>query len=270
VIEIDVDDYTADVLNQGTLAFRDGEADSKAQGILLTGDLSGTVTNEGLIELNVSDNDDVTLYGIEVEGDVSGTISNLGTIDVFGAATGNFVSVAGVRIGGELTGTVRNDGMIVVEAREDTETASAWGIYVDAVGATALIENNGTIEARASTFSSSDANAWGIEIDGDLVLGARVLNSGTIEAEAESVSSSVFARGLEINGELAGQLTNTGDIVATAIGSGTEVDDVLAWGIDVDGDLSGSLLNEGRIEATVETIAIDETTEGRVSEVVEI
>ncbi|MDR6310298.1 beta strand repeat-containing protein [Pacificitalea manganoxidans] len=251
-IEIDVDDYTSDVLIDGSLLYLGGTASDSANGLLLQGDLSGTITNNGLIKVDVADDDDVAVYGIHVEGDVSGTITNNGTVDVYGAATDDFVSAVGIDADGVLSGTIRNDGVITVEAREVTDEAYAWGIYVGSVASTALIENNGTISAQAYTFTDSEASAYGIEVHSDLVAGARIINNGVIEAEAESNSSDAYAFGISVNGDVEGDITNTGTISALAMG-GTPADTQGAYGVFVDGLVSGTVVNTGTIKADVET-----------------
>jgi hypothetical protein len=252
-IEINVADYTSDVLIQGTLSYIGGTASFTAAGLSLTGNLSGTITNQGVITLSVLDTDDVTLVGIEVQGDVSGTITNAGTISVYGNAQSD-ASVSGVTIYGDLSGTVRNDGTIAVEAISGSDSASAWGIYVDNVTGTALIENNGTITARAFTFTSS-AEAYGIQVDGPLDAGARIVNNGLIDVEAESVTYSAYAYGIDVNGDAAGSIANTGQIVVRAIGTNITADTMEAYGIYVDGSLSGTITNDGLISIDVDTLA---------------
>ncbi len=258
-IDIDVEDYTSDVLIDGSLLYLGGSASDSAIGLRLQGDLSGTVTNNGLINVDVADDDEyVYVYGIQVEGDVSGTITNAGTIRVDGSATDPTAEGIGIVVEGELSGTIRNSGLIEVSISSVTEDADAWGIYVHEVSSTALIENNDTISAQAFTFtesesdSDSEASAYGIEVDSDLVAGARIINNGVIEAEAESNSSDAYAFGISVNGDVEGDITNTGTISALAMG-GTPADTQGAYGVFVDGLVSGTVVNTGTIKADVET-----------------
>ncbi|OWU66843.1 hypothetical protein ATO2_17320 [Roseovarius sp. 22II1-1F6A] len=256
-IDIDVEDYTSDVLIDGSLLYLGGSASDSAIGLRLQGDLSGTVTNNGLINVDVADDDEyVYVYGIQVEGDVSGTITNAGTIRVDGSATDPTAEGIGIVVEGELSGTIRNSGLIEVSVSSVTDDADAWGIYVHQVSGTALIENNGTISAQAFTFTDSEAKAYGIEVDDDLVAGARIINNGVIEVEAESNSYEVFAYGVSVDGDVEGDITNTGTISALAMG-GTPVDTRYAYGVYADGLVSGTVVNTGTIRAGVDSVGDD-------------
>lgn len=255
-IEIDVADYSSDLRNAGALSYRGGTASSVASGVSLTGGLSGTVTNEGTIALEVSEYDDVILRGIAAARDVSGSILNTGEIDVDAISSDYNGEATGVFVGGELTGKVLNDGVIRLEARSVTESAFARGIHIDgSMGAMASVENNGTIEALAATFTDSIAYARGIEIESGVLEDAQVLNNGVIDVEARSVSYTAYATGIEVEGDLDGTLRNSGSITATAVGSNTDADEINAHGIDVEGALTGLLLNEGAIEVVTESLS---------------
>ena len=250
-IEIDVADYTSDALLIGNLSYLGGSASGTAHGLSLTGNLSGTIVNQGTITLDVADTASVTLIGIDVDGDVSGSITNTGTITVTGNALGSSASVAGIEVGGVLSGTITNGGLIEVAAISDTDEADAWGIYVSDVTATAAIVNSGTITANAFTFTSSSATAYGIEVDSALVAGATITNSGLIDVEAESITYEAYAYGIYVDGDVGGDISNSGQILASAIGGGTTADTMVAIGIYGDGSLTGSITNSGLISADI-------------------
>lgn len=277
-VYVNAPDYTSTFVNNGTIT---GNNQSETSLVHFTGNVSGTITNNGAISAHASHSGGYSVTGLYVGGTLSGTLTNssTGTISVSGNGT-DATSYYGIYINGDIasTGTLTNAGNITVDVHGVNTTASAVGIYVNgnmagtlnnsghitvnAYGQTSAfaygilvdgtlsgtINNSGTISATAQA-DTSYAYAYGIYINNDLAAGGKLINSGTISATSKVYSDSTGAAfGVYIGGDLAGSLTNSGTIGATAINTHSYT--AYAYGVYVDGSLSGTLTNSGTISAT--------------------
>ncbi|PHS70450.1 MAG: hypothetical protein COB22_08155 [Cycloclasticus sp.] len=238
-----------------------------------TGDLLGTITNNGDITANAGyvfnvDNYSVTAgafaAGID-SGNVSGTITNEGNIsasahsaDAYSAYyAGAYVSAVGISAD-DVSGSIINNGMIDAEAYDADAysaaiayaRATAAGIAADAV--TGAITNNGDIYVDAYNVYSDDsysatAIATGIDVDTLDAYGS-ITNSldAVIDVFAGSAYSA-YATGIyagSVNDDAS--ITNAGEIKVAA----TDAEFASAAGIyagSVGED--ASITNEGSITA---------------------
>ena len=276
IIEIDVSDYTADVLLDGPLTFTSVDAADSGEGLLLTGDLSGTVTNNAAITVDIADDDDIEATGLVVDGSINegGSVSNNGTIGVTVTVsnTGTDDSLSATAYGvdvDDIDGQLSNDGSIEVTATASGSAteglfAYAFGIDGSTVGTEGSITNDGSILVSAtaegtSTDNSIYASAYGmtlISVDGT------VSNAGSIDVTAMAKGSAddeVYstAYGIYIGSGIVadGSVTNDGTIKVTASSEGTSSDNhfvyATAYGIHYgSGNLQGQFTNNGSIDVT--------------------
>ena len=276
IIEIDVSDYTADVLLDGPLTFTSVDAAGSGEGLLLTGDLSGTVTNNAAITVDIADDDDIEATGLVVDGSINegGSVSNNGTIGVTVTVsnTGTDDSLSATAYGvdvDDIDGQLSNDGSIEVTATASGSAteglfAYAFGIDGSTVGTEGSITNDGSILVSAtaegtSTDDSIYASAYGmtlISVDGT------VSNAGSIDVTAMAKGSAddeVYstAYGIYIGSGIVadGSVTNDGTIKVTASSEGTSSDNdfvyATAYGIHYgSGNLQGQFTNNGSIDVT--------------------
>ena len=217
-------------------------------------DYSSTFTNEGTISLTgISSSPYVN--GIYLGGALlaGGEINNSGTISLTGSASSPYVN--GIYLGGGLSGSILNSRTITAVAEFGTETASAYGIYVEGdTLAGAIITNSGTISATAEAGTSYNY-VGGIYLDGNVA--GNILNYGTTTAVATSLTgSTASASGYYISGDMTATATNSGTITATASAG---VDDATATGYFIGGVMSGTFNNSGMITATASTTHTTET-----------
>ncbi len=244
------------ISNSGTIdvqsrSFADDYA--YAWGIYVEDDLeeTGQIVNSGSINTVAISTSDSTAsaIGIEVDGDAAGVISNSGTIDAFASAPSTYEAIAyGVLVDRDLSGQVKNSGTINVTAIAVESDASAYGVYIDddmLEGAT--VSNSGTITAYASADTDDEANAGGFYLE-DLVEGT-VLNSGTITGTALSLNTAddATATGIYIGDDVSGTVTNSGTM--TLLAEAAE-DSATASGFYLTDNLSGSITNSGSVTAT--------------------
>jgi hypothetical protein len=276
IIEIDVSDYTADVVLDGPLTFTSVFSADDAEGLWLNGDLSGTVTNNAAITVDIADDDDVNATGLLVSGTINegasvannGTISVTATVSNTGTDDDMSATAYGVDIN-DLDGQLANNGSIEVTATAsgsatDGLFAYAYGINGDTVGTAGSIINDGSILVSATaegtaTDESVYASAYGILLDD---LDGTISNAGSIDVtatargtaddEVYSTAWGIYA-GNSIGAD--GSITNDGTIKVTASSEGTSSDNdevsATAYGIYYDnGDLHGKIVNNGSIEVT--------------------
>lgn len=260
------------------------DGDIEAWGIYVDGDVSetGKIVNTGTIKVDglITDGSTASIYGIAVDRDVAGVIRNSGTIDVrarsfaddYAYAWGIYVqsdleetgqivnsgtiksvaistsdstaSAFGIEVNGNADGVIRNTGTLeVLASAPSTYEAIAYGILVDR-DLSGQIDNSGTIEVTAIGVES-DASAFGIYVDDDVLSGASVHNSGTIEAFASADTDDVaYAGGLYLEDLVDGIVVNSGTITATALSLNT-ADEATATGIYAGDDVSGTIRNSG-------------------------
>ncbi len=274
------------------------DGDAEAWGIYVDGDLTetGEIVNTGTIKVDalITSGSTASIYGIAVDGDVGGSIRNTGTIDIRARSfaddyayawgiyveddlletgeivnTGTIKSVAittsdstasafGIFVDGDANGVIRNSGTLdILASAPSTYEAIAYGISVDS-DLSGRIENSGTIKVTALGVES-DASAYGIHVDDDVLEGATILNSGTITAFASAdTDDEAYAGGFYLEDIVAGDVVNSGTITGTAesLNTGSEA---TASGFYIGDDVSGSLTNSGTMTLRAEA-AVDSAT----------
>jgi uncharacterized protein with beta-barrel porin domain len=221
-------------------------------------DLTGTLTNSGVIVQNVNSSD-FNDGGIRIEGDIEGSIVNEGLIQASGTQTtgGSYTAyMSGISGDGVDAGSIINNGTIDVDIRgEETESTGGIGINVHDVHNGGLVSNElgGLIDVDSVRGTQYSAYAIGIIAEA-VYAGGQVNNSGTINITAtatETTSGYAYANGIYVTGSVydSGQITNTGlidvDIKVSAYG--------YANGIYVYDEVYDSAVieNEGTINASV-------------------
>ncbi len=254
-------DLSGSLTNTGTISAKATVTDSDsayAYGVYAN-TISGTLTNKGTITATASNvggqsaTGDAYAYGIYTYGvETTGSIINEGTIKATANRTNNgtdyiYASAAGIYVDGTLNGAITNKGTIsaaVNDASSGDAYGSAYGIYVNSdVGATGAINNSGAIAATAYAYGTSQPEAYGIYVGGNVA--GSITNSGSITAKAVG-ETSAYAYGVVVRGNLA-SLTNTGSITATATAKTNDY--ASAYGVLVNGTLT-NLTNSGTISAT--------------------
>lgn len=249
-------DVGGSIRNTGTIdvrarSFADDYA--YAWGIYVEDDLleTGEIVNSGTIKSVAITTSDSTAsaFGIFVDGDASGVIVNTGTLDIFASAPSTYEAIAyGISVDSDLSGRIENSGTIKVTALGVESDASAYGIHVDddmLEGATII--NSGTITAFASADTDDEAYAGGFYLE-DLVEGT-VINSGTITGTALSLNTGdeATASGMYIGDDVSGTVTNSGTMTLRAEAA---EDSATAAGFYLTDNLSGTITNSGNITAT--------------------
>ena len=213
-------------------------------------------------------------YGVHYDQDMAGVLSNSGVIVATALADAFYDNTLqldsrnsyaeayayGVKVDYDLTGILNNEssGQIYASANADDQDnddyAWAYGVYVDdeLLG---QINNAGLISVYAEADNESIAK--GIYVDQEIE--GSIYSSGTIEAESDGL---YYSKAVGISGEsLAGsiQITDTGEIYASA----TSSDRSVATGIEINWDMeSGSeILNDGYISSTAETYMLNQSTD---------
>jgi hypothetical protein len=264
IIEIDVSDYSSDVLIDGNLSNRSDSAEwrDSAIGVKFTGEVSGTVTNNADISVDVKGENTFYAYGMSM-GDVSGAVSNDGIIEVVATAKGvnesASASASGVYTNSYL-GSFSNDGTIEVTATASGSVGSnslyarASAVYLRDTGGVIINDANLTATAIADgTAGFQFAEASGIYAS---FYNGALSNNGIIEvvATAKGFGGSalasvwgVYAGSLGLNGSV----INKGSILVSLTETGMEATGLYgtAWGIQV-GEIgaNASLSNDGSIE----------------------
>lgn len=249
----------ATIANDGMItveAYNPESSTASAYGIYVGSDMNGTIDNTGTIDVYAeSGTSEASAYGIYVGGTVRGDITNSGDIvvDAFNS-TDSEVNAYGV-YASKLDGSITNSGLIDVFVQSVTSEAFGYGVYVDnAMSGVVTNTQSGVITVMASAPEST-ASAYGIYVDGNVNVDGGIVNDGTIEAFAEVLDDhSASAYGIYVAGDMAGTLTNTGDILASASGTDT---DAYAYGIEIDRNLTGTITNAGTITAVAITESDD-------------
>ncbi|MCC2638924.1 MAG: outer rane autotransporter [Moraxellaceae bacterium] len=169
--------------------------------------------------------------------DLSRELTNSGTIKV-----DNSGSAYAVWIDGAATANIGNSGSMIAEGN-GTYSSSAWALYVGG-GASGNISNTGKIEAD-QYVTDSYAYAYGLYIEnGDL--DGNLNNSGRISANAVADDNYATATGLYISSDVNGDISNSGQILA----SGNASYDANASAVYIGGDVNGHIGNSGLIEGS--------------------
>jgi uncharacterized protein with beta-barrel porin domain len=260
-IVIDSSATDVSIVNRGIISMTSG-TDHAA--IYVDGDLSESISNSGSITITDPGNSYATLTGIHVVGDVSGSLTNSGMLSIDGT-DGYSYTFYGIKVDGSLTGTLTNSGTINLAAIA-TDDIYLEGISIGGdISETGTLINSGTIDINGLNSDDSQSN-FGINIGGDMA--GALENTGNISVSSLMTSSSAsenYAHGINIEGELSGTLVNSGAISAIA---NQEYDyTVGAYGITVGEDLSGSLTNTstGTIDiSATNTVSDSDVTAGGI------
>ncbi|MFT5721185.1 MAG: outer membrane autotransporter protein [Motiliproteus sp.] len=254
-------EYDDQMINEGIISasiikdftFTSTDITVKAIGMNIAGDMDGTLSNTGQINISSAYQGSTNVNGVYgagvyVEGSAAGTITNENDIKITSAySSENRNDINGIYIANNLTGSIINaaDATITAEAtnyNEDSgDDVTATGIYVggDVAGD---ITNDGTITARAISIDD-DAEAFGIyarSLSGDII------NKGEIFVEAKAINDTVSSvMGIYVYSGVSqsGSIINSGLISIDSVGS----DEIEGAGIYVGRDMAGELRNEGTI-----------------------
>jgi hypothetical protein len=171
------------------------------------------------------------------------------------------VSALSLSIGAVYADTIKTvlTSEVTLDAASDHTITASGGVEIsDTSEAAVEIDND-----YAKTFTNSgtisvtgDASTGtGVYVNGDLLAGGSIINEGTIIVDLED--GTVAATGIDVRGDVAGLISNTGTIDVTSIGTD---EDATAYGIYVNGDLTktGAILNSGTITALAD--ATDDST----------
>jgi outer membrane autotransporter protein len=238
-----VGNVTGAIENNGLIDITVTATDARASGIYIGGNISstGSILNEGDINIDISATGSNVATGIYVGGSVAGDITNTGDITITDMTTAYSNYYYGIRVDGELTGSLTNDGDVIISA-DASYFISAEGIHVDSIGSTGKLINTGQIDINVW---GPYAVATGIHVNGDMA--GEILNSGDIAITDMTSGYSHTYYGISVDGELSGSLTNDGNIIISA----EATDDIYAEGIHV-GSIgsTGVLTNSGLIDIT--------------------
>ena len=219
------------VTNTGAISVSGGDSSYSAAvyayGIYVSGNIDGTLTNDGTITVNATASSTTAVaVGIYAYGpSLSGDITNSGTITTtatgYDAGTNNS-AVAGIYLGGDYSGTVTNTSTstISVTAYATGSDAYAHGVAIDG-DLSGHVINQGTIKVEVSAASSDVYDGGAIHISGGVTSSGSITNSGTIKYDILAADDSAEAAGIAVSGVMAGTLKNSGNIVMTANVAGT-------------------------------------------------
>ncbi len=230
--------------NEGTIS---STVYNNANGIIFDGgNLTGTIDNSGTIFVGHTSAGVEWATDIFVGGDITetGSITNSGTITAENNGTESHAY--GIYINGDLAGNIFNTGTggtIKVSATATDSNAFVAGIQTGSVSDSGLITNAGTISASAN---GTQAEAYGILIDGDLAGTIVNTSTGSISVSATASTSDAIPYGVYIQ-NMTGSLDNQGTISVTGIGTDTTAQ---STGVHVDTlESDGTLTNSNTIEA---------------------
>ncbi len=197
---------------------------------------------------------------ISYDGDLglSGRLSNQGLVQAWGSKLGygpyEYFGATGVLVRDELLGMLTNSGAI--RATVSSEGYSeAFGLRENIYGVPAMsgtLVNSGVLDAAAD---GSDAEASGIALGLDLA--GKLTNSGALNATAAAASGYSKALAVHIFGNLIGTLANSGAFNATATATAPEYSGAHAAGVHIDGTLGGTLINSGTINTAATAAAAE-------------
>ena len=226
------------------------ESDCPEEGI------NGNFTNSGTITVNAkSVEEKAVATGVHLHKKVFGDISNSGAITVTATGVTN-VTVEGIYAGDTFDGTFLNTGIVAACATssevctrsseagtEIAKNAEVRGVYIDdnidnTYGERNVgnIINEGDVVARAHAKTKASATAY--FLPGDLE--DHFTNSGNIFVETvtrDGNTNEAEAGGVNVNGDMLGNISNSGEITVTAKGASQAT----ANGVRLEGD-AGRLL----------------------------
>lgn len=212
---------TAQVSNTGTITAVARGGDVSVSGLWINGTIldGGSVANSGVVRATATaTTGSAWAWGWASSG-TQGELVNTGTI----VATASAATSAGAEAlwsSANDGGVVRNSGTLVALANGD-DSALAEALYTSTSINGSLLENTGTMIARAVTWGSSGAVAYGI-YGNALDASSTINNTGLISATAAGNGTS-SAYGIYMQ-TFSGTLTNSGVIAArTSTNSNGEV-----------------------------------------------
>ncbi len=233
LVVVNVPDFSSVLTNAGLLSSPEGLNTTHA-GIVVSGDLSGSLLNSGTITMGAATGAAAVLTGIEIQGDVSGSLQSTGTIRIANSAS-NFGAAVGI-LTGDVVGTLSNTGTVsIIAGNADQAVGEAIGVG----DISDRLQNSGNLTVSVSAASSATAAG----INGRNLAGVFV-NSGTITATADGTSA--FAEGINLR-DVSGTFENSGSIQVRAVAGSS----AHANGIDM-GDITGQVTNSGSIEVETE------------------
>jgi len=204
---------TGNIVNSGSLSLNAaGQTRALAYGFEIFQGLTGSFAHSGTASIIATTADGLAeAYGLEVfNGNANGMIDNSGALNL--QASGSSATARGYHLHREFTGDFTNSSSIEVVAAATDGNALAEGFSVSSRNMTGMINNSGTVHARAD---GTDATARGFFVSGDLT--GDFANSGSIEAISGSEGGSAEAYGVRL-GSVSGPFSNTGAITATSDG----------------------------------------------------
>jgi hypothetical protein len=145
----DIADVDFEIENDGGVALT-----SEDSAVLTDGDYSSVLTNNGAISFANSDTgEDVDIYGINISGNLTGSVINNGSI-TFTSLTTDDIDSYGIIVNGENNGEITNNGTITISGISTNDTVTNYGIYVGG-DSNGTITNNGTIDITSISSSSN-------------------------------------------------------------------------------------------------------------------
>lgn len=217
-----MDDLAGRLANSGSIR-ADAQAEyyyANATALDVSGDLSGSLRNGGLIEAVAEASSAAYAYGVQVDGDLTGELVNSGTIRGQATGTDGYAYATALYIYGDVSGELRNSGTIEALADGDDNSATAYAVYVSSgdFTSTSTFANGGKILAKATSLDY-EASAYAVYLSSGK-LDTVLTNGGTINATATSYGSTATAEAIYLNSGIGadGGIVNTGTISAVAYG----------------------------------------------------
>ena len=229
---------TGNVVNRGLIDIYGNfsTAEGEAFGMYAKGNNGGTsidgdFRNEGTIRIDIVSDSENFGYGMIADNDVTGTVSNSGLIDLNlvdrAMPDGSSANGYGIRLGGDVLTEISNSGVIKIYA-ENTEFddgAAAYGIYSDHTSLSGDIKNTGSIFVEQIGAVDTNKNAYGIYVsnfDGNLENYGLISAKGDNDGKIAGVYFENFSGSIDKVGAILSEDTDGGpDSYAIYLGSGT-------------------------------------------------
>lgn len=254
--------YSKTITNNGAINldvyFTTGSRTTVA-GIYINDAVSGSILNNGSIDVDAENNDKVTAYGIYTTGLLSGVIQNTGTITVTDKQ-GDTASAAGIQVENDVSGSIINSGTITVNQNVTDTSLNAYGIHVSRAGDGLLAGGNitntstGTIAVNAVlTAYGQFYEVFGVGVEGDI--SGTLTNAGTINVDASALNNGSAYTVAGIYSETVksgGKILNSGliDVSFKNNGSSGAVSNLAGIYLNGTIDAGGSIENSGTINVT--------------------
>jgi len=199
---------------------------TNARGIFITGNHTGTITNSALLSTTVNTHPASAISNQSIGIDITGTMSNASIVNSSTInSSGDRGVASSILVAGAVTNsTITNSFNINATG---TGSARAYGISLKGgtVGTTTITNDGGTIAA-----TNQYADATGINIIGNSA--GTITNSGTIDVTAGSTGK---GKGIYVDGDFEGNITNSSSILVD--GDTTRS----LYGIEINGTLTGNV-----------------------------